>query len=514
MPERKILLLNFHPDLDSTYTSKGAVYPTTAILLLGTTLKKNGYDVSVIDGAYHEDYLQILENSIKYENILFVGMSVMTTQISYALEASKIVKQRSQDIPIIWGGPHPTLFPKQTLCDRHIDIVAINEATKTIVDIAGCLQSNGDLSTISGIGYKDNNSNIIINTPGELDDINEISHFDFSLIDIEPYLNPKSTSVFQKEFPRFNGKIRVIPILTGLGCPYKCEFCINPILKRRYRFRKAQDILQEIKQLQEQYKANTFFFLDEDFFVNKRRVLEFLSIAEEENLHFNFRMWCRVDHFRDDYINTDLLKRLTGIGHVSLVMGAESGNQEMLDNLNKGITIEQTMNSLKLITGTGIFPRYSFIIGLENETFEQIKETYRFCLKMKKINPEVDIAGPFIFRLYPGSPIYNRLVDKFSLKLPESPNAWAKRNESEIEFTPVPWTPKQFQKVSRLISFYSFALNSQPATRLRFPKRALYPLFIRLARFRLNYFFFRFPFDYWILSVISRLQGKTNNIRR
>jgi len=506
--DNKIILLNFPPALDFSYAEKGVIYPSTAVMLLGTLLKKNGYDVSIIDCAYEEDYLNIIDNYINKLEILYVGMGVMTTQIPFALEASKTIKKYDKNIPVIWGGVHPTLFPEQTLNSEYVDVVVINEGAFTTLDLAKCFENNGNLSAVKGIGYKDKDDKICITPPQGLEDIDELPHFDFSLIDAKNYIDPDATSVYQREFPWFKDKLKIMPILTGLGCAYKCEFCINVILKRRYRPRSAESIAEEIKRLQEKYVANTFLFLDEDFFINKRRTLEFVSIVEEEKLHFNWRVWCRVDHFRENYINPELLKRLCSIGYGSMVMGGESANQEILDYLKKGITPDQIINSLKLLTGTTIFPRYSFMVGLENETIEQIRNTYNLCLKMKKINPMVDIGGPFIFRLYPGSLIYNRLVTNYNLNMPDSLESWVENLEKSDTYTEMPWTPKEFQEKSKLLTFYSAYAFTSYSEVVRNPQKILHLLFGPSARLRLKYFFFGYPFEYWmriaLRTVIKR----------
>lgn len=505
MRDNKIILLNFPPALDYSYSNKGGIYPSTAILLIGTLLKKNGYDVTIIDCAYEEKYLEILKDHVSKSNVLFVGMSVMTTQVPFALEASKVIKRSNKDVPVIWGGPHPTLFSEQTLADENVDLVVINEGAFTSLHLANRFKDGSSIEDIKGIGYKDENDKIHINSPAELEDLNELPYFDFSLIDIKNYIESNSISVYQREFPSFNEKLKVMPILTGLGCAYKCEFCINVILKRKYRARSAESIVAEVKRLQQDYGANTFLFLDEDFFINKRRVLEFVSLVEKEELHFNWRMWCRVDHFRDNYINPDLLERLSNIGYGSMVMGGESANQEILDDLKKGITPDQIINSLKLITATSIFPRYSFMVGLENETMQQIKKTYRLCLKMIKINPKVDIAGPFIFRLYAGSPIYNRLVNKYNLNVPDNLDSWVKHLKNEDAYTEMPWTPKQFQRMTKLLTFYSSYAFTDYAEVVRSPRLILHLFIGPLARIRLKYLFLKCPFEYWVRMMAGTI---------
>jgi len=505
MDNKKIILVNLPPTLYYNYNKKGGIYPSSAIILIGTLLKKNGYSVEIIDCAFEEEYLHLLKKSLRStQEVLFVGISVMTSQIPMALEASVLIKKSNRTIPVIWGGVHPTLFPEQTLANENIDIIAINEGAFTCVELAKKLENNGDLNSINGIGYKDESGHHIFTPPRKVEDINELPYFDFSLLNIHNYTDPNVTSTYQREFPYLNEKLRLFPILTGLGCAYRCEFCINVILKRRYRYRSAESIINEIKRLKRDYDANSFLFLDEDFFINKKRVLKFLSLIEKEDLHFNWRMWCRVDHFRTNYIDQDLIKRLAAIGNGSLVMGGESANQEILDYLKKGTTSQQIIRSLQVISETSIFPRYSFMVGLENETIDQIKNTYNFCLTLKKINPLTDIAGPFVFRLYAGSPIFNRLVAKYNLKLPKTLELWAEYIKKEETFTEMPWTPKRFNKITKFLNFYStIALSSLENKNQKITKKSLFGLF---ARIRIRYFFFKFPIEFWISNLLKKFR--------
>lgn len=504
MHKNKIILLNFPPALDYSYENKGGIYPSAATLLIGTLLKNKGYDVVLIDCAYEENYNQIILNHINDSKLLYVGMSVMTTQVPFALNVAKLIKKQNRNITIIWGGVHPTLFPEQTLQNEYIDMIVINEGAFTSLNVADTLKEEKEISAIKGIGYKDKAGKVYITEPADFENINDLPHFDFSLINIENYLESSSSSVYQREFPYFTEKLRMMPILTGLGCAYRCEFCINVILRRRYRYRSAESIINEIKVLQEKYDVNTFLFLDEDFFINKKRVLEFVSLTEKEKLHFNWRVWCRVDHFKESYLDRELLTRLSKIGYGSMALGGESANQEILDYLKKGTTCEQIIASLKLLTNTHIYPRYSFMVGLENETVEQIKNTYKLCLKMSRINPIVDIAGPFIFRLYPGSPIYNRLVDKYNLYIPLTLEEWVKQVEKDDTYLAMPWLPEEIQKNLKELVFYSTYAFTSYHEIFKNPNMALHLIFRPLSRLRLKYFVFICPFEIWIHKILMR----------
>ena len=517
--KRTVVLVNLPPSIDYSYATPGGIFPSIPILLIGSVLKKHGFDVKIIEGNYYENYGELLTQYIieNTANILFIGMSVMTPQVPFALNISQKIKRAQKEIPIVWGGPHPTLFPEQTLRNDNVDIISINEGTFTALKIAESLHhAEIRLSSINGIAYK--NGNDIVFTPGALlEDISGLPYFDFSLIEINNYLNYESF-FYRKEFTGYNGRIKVLPILTGLGCPYKCQFCINVILKRRYRFREADSIISEIKHLINEYGANTFIFMDEDFFINKRRAKEFLSLVEKENMHFNWRMWCRVDHINDNFVNRDVLQRLSRIGHGSLVMGAESANQDILDNLKKGITPDQILRSLHMTTGNdmNIIPRYSFMVGLEDETMTQIKRTYNFCLKMKDIRSDVNIAGPYAFRLYPGSPIYDRLVERYEIKMPQNLEKWKEFLESSkyntYTNTNMPWAPRYFQKHFQMINFYAGT-----ALRTFFNasgiKGLMRVILAKVSQFRLRHFIFILPLEYWFFKYWPRLRLK-NIVRK
>ncbi len=502
---------------DQDYAAVGSTYPTNALMLLGTMLLNEGYRVEIIDGNYHKDYIDRLAECVKQnvDSILYVGISVMTVAVPGALRASEAVKSISTDLQVVWGGPHPTLFSDQVLRSPYVDIIAINEGTKAALAIAHALESESSLADIKGIGYKINTEledgssklDFIYTGDGPPDVMEELPYFDFSLIDADKYLYP-SVSVYQREFPGFGEEIVPAPILTGLGCPYKCEFCINVILERKYRYKSAKSIVREIKRLQADLGVNTIIFMDEEFFISKRRFLELLDLIEEEGLKFNWRMWGRVDRFKDSYLNAETLERLHSLGCGSLVMGGESGNEEVLSMLNKRTTTKQVINSLRSLAGfPNIVPRYSFIVGMENETIEQIRDTYNFTLKMKKIRPDVDIAGPFAFRLYPGSPIYKRLVSKYDISIPDELAEWEQfLNTQDVTYSDMPWAPDEFCLNVKRIQFYQLLALSNFASRTVVHK-IIISILSALARFRIRHFFFRVPIEYWAYGILKSARG-------
>ena len=124
---------------------------------------------------------------------------------------------------------------------------------------------------------------------------------------------------------------------------------------------------------------------DEEFCINKNRFLRFVELIEERNLKFQWRTSLRVSNFRDDYIDDALAQRLQNIGMVSAVMGGESGNQRMLDEIKKEITVDEIVHAMKILSKTTIIPKISFMVGMPGETDSEIQDTYNLCTKLKKM---------------------------------------------------------------------------------------------------------------------------------
>jgi len=111
------------------------------------------------------------------------------------------------------------------------------------------------------------------------------------------------------------------------------------------------------------------------------------------------------------------------------------------------------------------------------------------ALAMKELHPRVDIAGPFVFRLYPGSPIYNRIVQQYDLKLPESLHEWSDYIKKSDSFTDMPWTPSEFRSIIRFLPFYTDQAFQYTG------------IVNGAAKYRLKYFDFRWPVEYWAWKI-------------
>jgi len=407
--KNKILLLypKFHKvDFDAKS------YPL-GILTIGTLLEKQGYQVKLIDFLVEDNPLDILKKELD-DNVLCVGISVMTPQISNALKISQMVRDADKNIPIVWGGIHSTLFPEQVIDNSLIDFLLVSEGELSFPKLLKFFEGNYDLKNVPGLVYK-KNGQVFQNKELELIDLNDLPILNYNL------LSPKTL------------KFDLIILNTSRGCPYRCTFCVNVALdNRKWRFQKADKVLKELDYIINKLGYKKLKFQEDNFFVDKQRVSDILDGINQKGLKFKWVTSCRVDYFKDDYINNQFLKRLKQSGCYKLMFGAESGSQRVLDFLKKGTTIEQIIRSAQMCQKHGIRANYSFMCALPTETKVERVKTLKLIDKLLAIGPEIEIISPQPYRPYPGDELAYQ-CEKIGYKFPDKLEDWSKVVEKSLD---------------------------------------------------------------------------------
>lgn len=509
--KKEVILVNLPPSSNYGYENAGCIYPATGIMIIGTILKNSGFLVFIVDCTLDPAYEESVLAKIS-DRTAFVGFSTMTSQMIMGYALAKKIKAKRPDLLIVFGGIHPTLFPEQTVRNPCIDIAVINEGTKTVLEIIDYIEGRLRLEQVKGISFCDREGNVRINPPQAMDDIPELPHFNFELLDTSRYLN--AMSVYKREIaPDSDRHIKLMPILTGLGCCFRCTFCVNVILKRPYRIRSAKSILEEIKRLQSRYGANAFLFLDEDFCINRKRLVEFIQLVKDEGIKFSARIWARVSYFKHEWFK-NLIPEMEKIGISSIAMGAESGSQRMLDYISKDIKLDDIICAAKELSKVNITPRFSFIAGIAGEKKEETIATYKLCGELLRMNPRTDIAGPFTFRYYPGSPIFNRMIEEYNIKLPQSIEDWngSLNNDGSLIVDVKRWTWPGFSKYTEImytyIDKYIYTLN-RPVYR----DKAIAGIIKKILLWRLARGEYFYMVDYYLFKFLKKTRGFVSRLK-
>ena len=277
----KVLLVN-----PSTGYYTRALFNPLGLVAIGSYLRSVGHEVKLEDRCIHKE---------KFEKILdefhpdLVGVSVMSGRtLKDAAKVSKIAKKRG--LPVSWGGAMASMQPDILLKEVYVDTIIFSEGEYTFQELIETLQGKRSLSTVKGLFYKENGK-IIKNGPRPFADLGDFPISDFSLIDVEKYMQP------------YLGCKRMMYLYSSKGCPCNCAFCSNPVFHRScHRTRPNEIVISEIKYLIENYGLDGVYFSDELWVTKRSDMLDFCRRVKEEDLHFHFGIQTRIGLFtREDF---------------------------------------------------------------------------------------------------------------------------------------------------------------------------------------------------------------------
>ncbi|MEK7168082.1 MAG: radical SAM protein [Patescibacteria group bacterium] len=411
-----------------------------SLLMLAPLLKKAGFEVVVIDERMDEDWRRNLISLLEKGDVLMVGISVLTGQaITHALKISEIVRQNSP-AKVVWGGVHPSLLPEQTLANDLIDFVVIGEGESTLLELAQSLAGHGEISGINGIGYK-KDGRIIINPSRPFIDLNQSERPSYELVDVERYVTKVSLGS--------GGTRRDIDFYTSRGCPYRCGFCYNQNFNRsRWRGQSAQKVVEHMEYLVDKFGVTLLDIEDDEFFIDKERVMDICRLLEEKKLNLEIVACHRVDLFGK--VSAEELDQLRRAGFRNLVFGVESGSPRILKLIRKDIACEQVLAAVEKLKAARIGSKYCFMVGFPEETLADIYQTTDLILAMKKINPNILIPPWRIYTPYPGTDLYESSI-KQGFVPPARLEDWANFDFENIN---MPWIGKQRRKIIANITFF------------------------------------------------------------
>ena len=311
-----------------------------------------------------------------------VGFNMLTMNRVSTYRGIEWIHEYYPKIQIVLGGIHATLMYQQILERYPYVIIIRGEGELTFADLLEALEMGDDYSQTPGIAYC-TEGKIFKNPDREL----------IEDLDILPF--PKH-EIFFKGGRKFAG------ILTSRGCPSSCSFCcLNPISKKRVRFRSVAYVIQEIEYLIKTFpKLETIWIHDDSFFLNTPRVIHFCDEIVERGINISF-----ICSGRFKPITEVLVLGLEKAGFKSVMLGLESGDEYILELCHKGIDHEDILKATKLFSQTNIDLTMFLIVGLPGENLSTILNTAKFIQELQQIKYLYyqDIG---ILAVYPGTEVY------------------------------------------------------------------------------------------------------------
>ena len=395
-------------------TAHESIRPSLGILYLGAILLEKGYDVALIDETVQKNARELLKEYITDKTIC-VGLSAMTgEQLFGALNVSKAVRDINPDLPIIWGGVHPTLAPEDTLKHEMVDVVCLGEGEITFPKMVKAFKDSTSLDNIDGIGFKQNGEMILTKEPTEFFDLNDLPSLPYHLLDMSLYTMPSFFNFFG-----FESK-KVCSLETSRGCPFRCYYCVQAVKCESFRVMSKESILKHIQDIVDT-GATGVLWVDDNFFTHHKKSVEIMEAIREKNWNLEIFVAVRSDYLkRLDDSDFELMK---AIGIKLLGIGVESGSNRMLEIMKKKENIETTLEVNRKLAKHKIYAYFHFIVGFPEETLDDIIQTYIAMTKILKENPYSKVTNKKLIP-NPNTPAFDACIEN-GMDRPTTIEEWA-----------------------------------------------------------------------------------------
>lgn len=370
-------------------TKSGTLYYPYWISYCVGVCEDQGFECKLVDCITKDFTIEDTLDEVRSSNPDYIMCEITTPTASYDYKTIKAIKNEFPDIKLIVGGTHATILPVDALekCPE-IDFVVRQEYDFTVPTLVNAINNGKSLDEVKGISYIQEGK-ITHNPDCELTDLDKLP---FVSKVYQKYLNVNDYSYALAQNP-------MIQIVASRGCPNQCNFCSYPSTMggRLYRTRSVQNLADEFEYIiKEMPEIKEIFIEDDTFTVNQDRVVEFCDELIKRGLKSIWSCNTRVD------LKYETMKKMHDAGCRLLVVGYESGNQKVLDETKKGITLEQSRTFAKNAHDLGVKVFGCFMIGLKGDNLDTISDTYEFA---KEIHPDMCFfqqAVPF-----PGTEFYD-----------------------------------------------------------------------------------------------------------
>lgn len=370
----------------------------TGLLMLAAVLEPHGYDVHLIDAcayAKKRSADQIVED-IKSLKPDVVGITLVTPLVRHAYDLAK--RLAVIGVKLIAGGPHATLVPKEPLANG-FQAVVIGEGEPTVVEAIEAILGRIPKESVKGMAWLDDEDQPRLNEKRPL--IANLDDLPFParhLVESQDYGGGPNTGLFGN-------------IFSSRGCPGRCAYCAGGLFGKRFRFRSSENVLEEIKQINQQYGTSHFHFVDDTMAQDRERLFKICQGIKDRNLSITWSMMTRIDS-----VDEQLLKAAAESGCTRIDYGVESGHPGTLKRIHKPHTLSMVRKVIPLTAHFGIEPCAFFIFGFPWEGPEETRETFAF---MKELSPHLRQFHPALASIlvpFPETEIYRKYKEEYGFQ--------------------------------------------------------------------------------------------------
>ena len=371
-------------------TKSGTFYYPMWLSYAAGYARKMGHEVQLWDAPSDGWTVDEIVTELRDFDPGLVVVSTSTPSIYNDVEVAATIKDNLRKAFIVLVGVHVSALPKETLAlNAAIDGVAIGEYEHIIADLAEYLEERRSLEEVAGLAYRDEHT-VMVNSPrkpvAQLDEIPWVSRT------YKEFLNYRNYFYSGNLYP-------LVVFNASRGCPHRCSFCVYPqtFTGHRILYRSAGDVVDEMEYVvRELSPLGEFMFEDDTLTVSKKQTMEFAEEILRRNVEVRWSCNARVQ------LDLETMRLMKRSGCRSLLVGFESGSQDVLNGMRKGNKLELYERFMQDTRKAGLLVNGTFLVGCPGETEETMRETLELA---KTLNP--DVAQFFPVMVYPGTEMYD-----------------------------------------------------------------------------------------------------------
>ena len=384
------------PKNKSMFGGRGITgFPNVGIAYLTAVLKKNKILVEIFDEGIGEKEDGVFALMDRFHPAI-IGVTGFSYGYGFLEETIKKLK-KYRNIPIIVGGPYVAATKDEIIRTTPADFALVGEGETAFLQFLKQLgEKRPSFDQVPGLIWKKDQKIIQNPLPPFVKDLDKLPFPDYEAFDLEKY-------------PCFAEKI--LPIITSRGCPYGCNYCsVRLSMGCGFRPRSPENVVAELKHW---YKKGfcSFDINDDCFTLDLKRAEKICDLIIRNKLIIKFQLYNGI---RVDRVTFELLKKLKKVGCIFIAYGCESGNQEVLDRIKKGITLKQVREAVDWTKKVGIKNSVNFIIGHKDETYEQALDSLKFAKSLP-----TNFVNFFNMVPYPGAEVYDWAIKKAKFLVPK-----------------------------------------------------------------------------------------------
>lgn len=402
----RVLLINprFQLPIDTRTT------PHLGIAYLAAVSERHGDEVAVFDQDVEDVRLTDFVREYKPD---IVGIGTNTPQVKQGWLCAREVKSVFPDVVTVQGGPHVSALPEESAARPEIDVVVRGEGEDTWIDLCSTLEraktgnpnfkardlvdpANKILDHVLGVTYQ---------TPeGKIRHTHErpaVADLDSLPFPAYKYFKMDRYSSLQPAMDAIE-RGKSFSMMTSRGCPYRCTFCSQSVMAEKWRARSPENVVKEMRHLIEDWGAQEIGILDDSANIDRKRLKTLSELLIKEGL--NRVPWIMINGIRANLADEDLLSLMRQAGCKRVAFGVETGDEDILDSIDKRVTHQQIRQAFKNAKKVGLETVGFFIIGLPGDNEETMEKTIRFACELDPLVANFSMMTP-----YPGTKVWEQV---------------------------------------------------------------------------------------------------------